>query len=129
MLSFEEAADLMDEIAEGFPPEFFETLNGGILFLPEEKLDPDVPGELYVMGEYCHDALGRYINLYFGSFSALAQLEDWDRETWEAELRTTLSHELTHHMEQRSGLHALDDRDAEELAAWRQEYENGDSAR
>ena len=45
------------------------------------------------------------------------------------ELRTTLSHELTHHMEQRSGLHALDDRDAEELAAWRQEYESGDSTR
>ena len=38
------------------------------------------------------------------------------------ELRITLSHELTHHMEARGGLHALDDRDAEELAAWREEY-------
>ena len=43
--------------------------------------------------------------------------------------RAIRSHELTHHMEQRSGLHALDDRDAEELAAWRQEYESGDSTR
>ena len=34
----------------------------------------------------------------------------------------TAAHELTHHMENRGGLHALDDRDAEELAAWRQEY-------
>ena len=38
------------------------------------------------------------------------------------ELRITLSHELTHHMERRGGLHALDDWDAEELARWRAEY-------
>ena len=41
---------------------------------------------------------------------------------WEEELKTTLSHELTHHMEARGGLHALDDRDGTELAAWRAEY-------
>ena len=51
-----------------------------------------------------------------------AEKEGWDRETWEDELRITLSHELTHHMENLSGLHALDDRDAEELAAWREEF-------
>ena len=56
------------------------------------------------------------------SFAALAEQEGWDRETWEEELRVTLSHELTHHMESRGGLHALDDRDAAELAAWKQEY-------
>ena len=130
ILSFDEAGALLDEMAEEFPPEFYDELNGGIALLPEAKEDPEGEhGELYIMGEYCNDMMGRYINLYFGSFSALAQLENWDRETWEAELRTTLSHELTHHMEQRSGLHALDDRDAEELAAWRQEYESGDSTR
>jgi two-component system response regulator YesN len=37
------------------------------------------------------------------------------------ELGITLYHELTHHMESRGGLHALDDRDAEELAQWREE--------
>ena len=85
--------------------------------------DPDFPeGEMFILGEYCNDMMGRYINLYYGSFAALARQEDWDRETWEAELRTTLSHELTHHMEQRSGLHALDDRDAEELEQWREEF-------
>jgi len=67
--------------------------------------------------------LGNYINLYYGSFAALAKQEEWDRQTWEEELRITFSHELTHHMENRSGLHALDDRDAAELAAWKQEME------
>ena len=77
---------------------------------------------MYILGEYCDDCLGLYINLYYGSFAALAQREDWDEQIWKEELRTTLSHELTHHMENRSGLHALDDRDAEELALWKAEY-------
>ena len=50
------------------------------------------------------------------------QQENWDEETWRSELRITLSHELTHHMESRSGLHALDDADAAELAEFRKEY-------
>ena len=33
----------------------------------------------------------------------------------------SLSPELTHHMEARGGLHALDDKDEAELAAWRAE--------
>ena len=32
-----------------------------------------------------------------------------------------LAHELTHHMESRAGTHALDDKDAEELAEFRRE--------
>ena len=127
MISFDEMGDWLDEIAEQFPPEFYQELNGGILLLPESKADPEFPpGEMYILGEYCDDCLGRYINLYYGSFAALAQQEDWDRETWEAELRTTLSHELTHHMEGLSGLHALDDQDAAELAQWRQALDTAD---
>ena len=45
-----------------------------------------------------------------------------DPEFPEGEMYTTLSHELTHHMEGRGGLHALDDRDAEELEEYRREY-------
>ena len=75
------------------------------------------------MGEYIQDGfLGRSINLYYGSFLASARNENWDEETWRSELRITLSHELTHHMESRSGLHALDDADAAELAEFRKEY-------
>ena len=100
VLSFDEAGALLDEMAEEFPPEFYEALNGGILLLPEALPDPDYPGEdLYIMGEYCNDQMGRYINLYYGSFAALAGLEDWSEEDWEDELWETLSHEFTHHIE------------------------------
>ena len=79
---------------------------------------------MYVMGEFCDNLLGRYILLYYGSFAALAEKEDWTEEDWRAELRQTLSHELTHHMETRGGLHALDDKDEAQMADWRAEYEN-----
>lgn len=123
VLTLEQAGDLLDEMAEGFPAVLFEELNGGINLLEDAVPDPEFPeGEMYILGEYCDDCLGLYINLYYGSFAALAQREDWDEQIWKEELRTTLSHELTHHMENQSGLHALDDRDAEELALWKAEY-------
>ena len=122
-MTIDQAAELLDILAEQFPEALFEDLNGGINLLEDTVPDPEFPeGEMYIMGEYCTDMLGQYINLYYGSFAALAEREDWDREIWESELRITLSHELTHHMENRGGLHGLDDRDAEELAAWREMY-------
>lgn len=122
-LSFEQAGDLLDELAEPFPEALFEGLNGGVNFLEDTVPDHSFPeGEMYVLGEYCDDLLGKYINLYYGSFAALAEKGGWSEEDWREELQQTLSHELTHHMETRSGLHALDDKDEAELAAWRAEY-------
>lgn len=124
VLTIDQVNDILDEIAEGFPEVLFQKLNGGVNLLEEALPDPEFPeGEMYILGEYCDDCLGLYINLYYGSFAALAEREDWDESVWRDELRITLSHELTHHMENRSGLHALDDRDAEELARWRAEYD------
>ena len=121
--TYEQMGDWLEAIVGEFPDAFFEELDGGIQLEEAALPDPDFPpGEMYIMGEYCHDMLGRYIVLYYGSFAALAEREDWGQETWEDELYTTLSHELTHHMEGRGGLHALDDRDAEELEEYRREY-------
>ena len=96
--TFDQVADLLDEMAETFPPVFFEQLNGGILLQEEAKPDPMFPeGEVYFMGEYVQDSyLGRYINLYYGSFLASARNEGWSEETWREELYTTLAHEFTH---------------------------------
>ena len=124
LLTFDETGDLLDRIVEQFPQVLFQGLNGGVNLLEEALEDPEFPGgELYIMGQFCDDCLGKYIDLYYGSFAALATLEDWTEKDWEDELWTTLSHELTHHMEGLGGLHALDDRDEEEMAEFRQEYE------
>ena len=123
IFTIDEAAQALDEMAETFPAPLFEELNGGVNLLEDTVEDPQFPqGEMYILGEFCEDCLGRYINLYYGSFAALPAREDWTEQDWLEELRTTLAHELTHHMESRSGLHALDDADAEELQRWRAEY-------
>ena len=122
ILSIDQVQDLLDGMAEALPPVLFEGLNGGVNLLEEAVPDPELPG-VYILGEYLDDCLGLYVNLYYGSFAALAEEEGWDQGTWEAELRTTLSHELTHHMENLGGLHGLDDRDMEELEAMRAELE------
>lgn len=128
VLSFEQAGDLLDELAESFPEALFDGLNGGVNLQEDAVPDQEFPkGQVYILGEYCNDLLGRYINLYYGSFAAMAENEDWTEEDWEQELRQTLSHELTHHMEGRSGLHALDDKDEAEMASWQEEYGESDS--
>lgn len=123
-LTFDQVAELLDEIAEQFPSVFFEELNGGILLEEDAKEDPLFPpGEMYFMGEYVQDGfLGRSINLYYGSFLASAQNENWDEETWEQELYTTLAHELTHHVEGLANAHGLDDKDEEDLLRYLQEF-------
>ncbi len=122
ILSFDRVGKLLDEMAEEFPPEFFEELSGGILLEAEKKEDPDCPGEnLYLMGEFFDDLLGRRIVLYYGSFAALAKLEEWTEWDWAGELYTTLAHELTHHMEGRAGLRDLEVKDEEEMEAFRRE--------
>ena len=111
MISFDEMGDWLDEIAEQFPEAFYTELNGGILLLPEALPDPEFPpGEMYILGEYCNDGMGRYINLYYGSFAAL--LADEDEEAWLDEIFVTVAHEFTHHLEDAAMLHALDDADA-----------------
>ena len=89
--SYETMGDWLEEIAQQFPDAFFEELDGGIQLEEQALPDPEFPpGEMYIMGEYCNDMLGRYIVLYYGSFAALLADED-------------------------AGLHALDDKDAEFL--------------
>ena len=122
ILSFDQVGGLLDEMAEEFPEEFYAELNGGISLLPEAREDPE--GEdLYIMGEYCNDMMGRYIVLYYGSFAALARQEDWTEEDWADELYTTLSHEFTHHIEGLAGERGLEIRDELEMEQYRAERE------
>ena len=117
ILSIDEVNDILDQAVEAYPEELFQELNGGILLLEDEVADPEAGEDIYIMGEYCWDEMGRYINLYYGSFVAV--LADEPREVWEEELRFTLRHELTHHVEGLAGERSLEHKDSAQLEAFR----------
>ena len=117
ILSVDECYDVLERLVEEFPEPLLETLNGGILLLEEALPDPEAGEDVYIMGEYCWDELGRYINIYYGSFLAL--LADEEESIWEDELRITLRHELTHHVEGMAGERSLEYKDSEQLEALR----------
>lgn len=121
ILTYEQMGDLLEEVAAEFPDAFFQDLSGGIQLEEQALPDPEFPeGEMYIMGEYCSDLLGRYILLYYGSFAAL--LGEEDEEVWREEIFLTVAHEFTHHLEETAMLHALDDKDAAFLQQALEEY-------
>ena len=69
--TFEEFSALLEALADELPDVFFEGLNGGVIVSDEAPTHPDSRDEepLYTLGQYCCDQLGRYIVLYYGSFS------------------------------------------------------------
>ena len=117
ILTIDQCYDILDRLAEEYPEEIFSELNGGILLLEEALPDPEVGEDVYIMGEYCWDEMGRYIYLYYGSFVEL--LSDEEESVWEEELRITLRHELTHHVEGMAGERSLEYKDSEQLQSFR----------
>ncbi|MDR1688567.1 MAG: metallopeptidase family protein [Clostridiales bacterium] len=121
MVSFDEAAQMLDEIAGEFPAEFYKELNGGINLLPDTKMHPQAgdDGALYIVGEYFRDlrGLGRYINIYFGSFEFL--YGSYPKARQKAELRRILRHEFTHHIESLAGERGLEIKDFQDLERYK----------
>lgn len=120
MITFDEAAVMLDSLAEEFPEEFYSGLNGGVYLKPEVKRHPEsVPGQpLYILGEFVsrHD-LGKFINIYYGSFIKVYGHCTLDEA--EAELRRILAHEFTHHLEFLAGERGLEIKDADDMARYR----------
>jgi len=116
-MTIEEAGVLLDTLAEELPTEFYRELNGGVLLESGAKPHPDVPG-LFVMGEYhTHPVLGRYIVIYYGSFVRL--FGGMPDSHWTSELRRTLRHEFTHHIESLAGARDLERWDEEQMDKYR----------
>lgn len=115
MISLEEMEAMLDEIANGFPQELFRELNGGIVLLPEAKLNPASDrNDLYIMGEYHRGGpLGRYISIYYGSFQYIY----WylGKDDIREKLIQVLKHEFTHHLESMAGERGLEIKDAQFL--------------
>lgn len=114
MVTIDDMQKMLDDITSDFPQELFNELNGGIILLPDAKLNP-VGKNLYVLGEYNRGGiLGRYISIYYGSFEKVYGYLDEKRLN--EKLTHTLKHEFTHHLESLAGEKGLEIKDAEFLA-------------
>lgn len=128
LLTIDDVESYLETLLETYPPMLFDELTGGVCLEEDTKDDPDFPpGDVYIMGEYIVDFLGQSIALYYGSMVEIAKNEQWELDDWHRELRDTLSHELTHHMEWRAGTKSLEDKDALELQLMRQAYQEEQS--
>ena len=121
MVSIEEAQDILEAVAEGLPPEFYKELNGGIILLPDVKRSREPWGEnLYTLGEYTYShSMGRYIAIYYGSFEYLFG-NDCSEKRIAEELRKTLLHEFTHHLESLAGERELEKEDERRMRMYRE---------
>lgn len=112
LLSYDEAAEYLNEVAETIPPAVFTHLNGGISLVNHTLPSPHSnDGSLYILGQYHFDpnGLGRYISIYYGSFVRLYGHAGIASQ--KEALRKVLFHELTHHLEHMAGVRDLEEVD------------------
>lgn len=111
MYTIEDVHEILEEIYEEIPKDFFKKLNGGILLLEDRKIHPEAVGDdLFILGTYSQSpGMGRYISIYYGSFMEV--YGHLSRNELKIKLRETLFHEFTHHLESLAGLRDLEIKD------------------
>ena len=116
MLTFDEVAAMLDEIADALPLALSNDLNGGVYLLPETKMHPESNKQrpLYVLGEYIrHSDLGKYIFIYYGSIMKVHS--HLPPAGLKQALKNVLLHEYTHHVEFLAGERGLEIKDQTDL--------------
>ena len=98
MVTFEECAEMLDEIADSMPFELYRDLNGGISLLPQQKIHPAaLHNDLFILGEYIRNSLGNAIVFYYGSISHV--YGNLPKDKLYEQLVRILHHEVRHHNE------------------------------
>lgn len=117
--TIDEINNILDEISEEIPKEFFDKLNEGIILLPKTKFHPESTDEnpLYILGEYRRSVTGRNIVIYYGSFEKV--YSGTTEKRLRRKLKDTLLHEFTHHLESLAGEKGLEIKDAEDILKFR----------
>ena len=113
MLSFEQAGEILDAAVDALPEDIFDYLNGGVNLVRRSERSED---GRYTMGQYFHNEMGRYILIYYGSFVAVHGHKS--DAVFAEELKKTLHHELTHHVESKAGDRSLEKWDEEQTLLW-----------
>jgi len=125
MYSIDEVEAMLSDIADELPDDFWTQLNGGVILLPEVKYHPaGMSNDLYILGDYNNRYdYGRCIRIYYGSFIQVHG--HFPPDLFRAQLRSTLLHEFTHHLESLAGERGLEIKDKIQLEQYkRRHHEN-----
>ena len=114
MFTFEEAHEVLTQLADSLPPAIYEKLNGGILLLPDTVVDNN---NLLILGQYHVEphGFGRYVTIHYGS--VIAAYGYLPPPLLQQKFEDVLRHELTHHLEHLAGDRSLEIQDEINVAA------------
>ncbi len=120
MISLEEYKEIIADLLDELPEEFFRELSGGVIVsraavLPDFARDSDI----YTLGRYEVSYGMRQIKMFKGSFDRL--YPQADAEEARELLRGILRHEFRHHLEDLGDIHNSSSLEAEDERE-RQEY-------
>ena len=120
MISLEDFQQVIADLLDELPEEFFRELTGGVV-VSEAALIPDYAqaDDLYTMGQYSVFSGVRQIVIYKGSFDRVHPNAD-AAEAKEI-LRGVVRHEFRHHLEVLGGIHnesSLEAQDARDKQAY-----------
>ena len=116
MISFEEYREIVFELMEELPDEFFRELSGGVITSEGVSVPDYAQGnDLWILGKYQVFSRVRQITMYKGSFDRAYPHADV-HEAREI-LRGVLRHEIRHHLESLGGIHDDSSLEAEDERA------------
>ena len=113
MVDIDRFFEMLKEVCDELPDDFFNELHQGVLLSEEIKISPYARSEdMFIMGEYRRAYYGNQITIYYGSFArAYSQLSE---EALKSKLRNTVRHEFRNHMEHLSGMYGADSLERED---------------
>lgn len=123
-ISIDRFHEILEELSQEIPQDFYRKLHGGIALLAEAKHHPETEAskDLYILGEYTRSRMGNYIKIYYGSFMEVyGHLKEEDLTE---KLMDTLVHEFQHHLEGLAGSRDLEIEDARRLEEYRNRKKN-----
>ncbi|MBP3898872.1 MAG: metallopeptidase family protein [Mogibacterium sp.] len=107
MIDIDEFHELLNEVCDELPEDFFRELHQGVILEEGVKISPHAKSDdLIILGEYRRARYGNQITIYYGSFAKSFPYSD--REFIRNKLREVVRHEFRHHMENLGGMYGRD---------------------
>ena len=119
MIDIDRFFELLKEVCDEFPDDFFRELHQGVMLSEETKISPHARNnDLVIMGEYTRSRYGNKITVYYGSFART--YGGASEEFLKDRLRDVVRHEFRHHMENLGGVYGRDSLEYEDKVQLRQ---------